>query len=246
MYLYRLLFYRGGYGVHSPFVFDLITNVIEENAEYYSYPVLQAVREHIEYEDGRQTCSETGLTVKQALERYCMRPKEQRLLLRMANRFKARRIYAEGSDFALTPLYLTAYSPEARCQVYEPNKYVAQIAKKYAARYAKADSSVEITEEASITFPKLDLAVCGYTGARFELTRYERLLPYFYERSILIISGINRSRGAWRELSKRPEVSVTIDLERLGIVFFDPKLPRRSYKCFLPGKSVFFQQLADY
>ena len=33
--LYRGIRYRKGYGVHSPFVFNLITKVIEEHCSYY-------------------------------------------------------------------------------------------------------------------------------------------------------------------------------------------------------------------
>ena len=41
--LYRRLFSRKGYGVHSPFVFDLITNVLEESRGYYAYTRLHAI-----------------------------------------------------------------------------------------------------------------------------------------------------------------------------------------------------------
>jgi len=35
--LYRGIRYRKGFGVHSPFVFNLITKVIEERCQYYSF-----------------------------------------------------------------------------------------------------------------------------------------------------------------------------------------------------------------
>lgn len=35
--LYRSIRYRKGFGVHSPFVFNLITKVIEEKCSYYSF-----------------------------------------------------------------------------------------------------------------------------------------------------------------------------------------------------------------
>ena len=34
--------HKRGFGVHSPFVFDLITNVIKEKAEYYDFQVVEA------------------------------------------------------------------------------------------------------------------------------------------------------------------------------------------------------------
>ena len=35
--------HKRGYGVHSPFVFDLITNVIKEKAEYYDFARIEAM-----------------------------------------------------------------------------------------------------------------------------------------------------------------------------------------------------------
>ena len=42
--LYRSIRYRKGFGVHSPFVFDLITKVIEEKCPYYSFQDIELLR----------------------------------------------------------------------------------------------------------------------------------------------------------------------------------------------------------
>ena len=42
--LYRGIRYRKGYGVHSPFVFNLITKVIEERCSYYSFNEIELMR----------------------------------------------------------------------------------------------------------------------------------------------------------------------------------------------------------
>lgn len=40
----RRLRHRRGFGVHSPFAFNLITKVIEENFMYYSYAEIEQIR----------------------------------------------------------------------------------------------------------------------------------------------------------------------------------------------------------
>ena len=42
--LYRGIRYRKGFGVHSPFVFNLITKVIEERCQYYSFYDIELIR----------------------------------------------------------------------------------------------------------------------------------------------------------------------------------------------------------
>lgn len=46
--------HRCGYGVHSPFAFDLITNVIYERTPYYAYSSLEAEQKKISANSGRK------------------------------------------------------------------------------------------------------------------------------------------------------------------------------------------------
>ena len=88
--LYRRLFCRKGYGVHSPFVFDLITNVLEESRGYYAYTRLHAAHALADPHD-----------------RLPLR--DSRWLFRLANRFHPRHLVIVGTGGGLTPLSLTAY-----------------------------------------------------------------------------------------------------------------------------------------
>ena len=201
--LYRSVFCRGGHGVHSPFVFDLITTVIEERSSYYCYDSLSTVRKQLQ----------------QNMHKFCFTEREDRLLFRLANRFKPRTIYMMGSDLGLAPLYLTAYSKHARCVVVEPDK-------------------LDIIDN------NIDLIVWGrsFSGASggrgnvhevFNEETFEKFLPYINDESVMVISGINASRKStetWKRICASPRVTVTLDLYTLGIVFFNPKLHRKMYK----------------
>ena len=49
--LYRGIRYRKGFGVHSPFVFNLITKVIEERCQYYSFYDIELIRKQLLFQD---------------------------------------------------------------------------------------------------------------------------------------------------------------------------------------------------
>ena len=72
----RKIKYRKGFGVHSPFAFSLITEVIEEKTPYYAYSVLQKLYN----------------------QKTVIPYKLSTLLLRLSNRFHARNILEIGSD----------------------------------------------------------------------------------------------------------------------------------------------------
>lgn len=85
--------HRCGYGVHSPFAFDLITNVIYEKTPYYSYHTL-AERVQKMKKNERGTWLRTPLKVN-------------RLLFRLANRIQPQSIVHVGVSSA-SCLYLKA------------------------------------------------------------------------------------------------------------------------------------------
>ena len=232
--LYRLIFCRGGYGVHSPFVFDLITTVIEESCGYYCYERLQLVRLQISQRQDKITCGHQTMTIKKALKKYGFTEAEHRLLFRLANRFQPKTMLAVGSDFGLTPLYLTAYSTGSACIVVEPERLIATVAKEYIEKYAAA--AIDFRNDFNDLPDQLDFVVWGALPVEniFTQQTFEQLLPYFHEESMMVISGINTSpenRNTWKAICAHPRVTVTLDLYRLGIVFFNPKLPHAAYNC---------------
>ena len=76
---------RCGYGIHSPFAFNLVTGVIYEDSNYYVYDLLSNV--HASVSDG-------------------LRMKDQKLLFRLVNNFEPRVALVLGSPSDLTLRYL--------------------------------------------------------------------------------------------------------------------------------------------
>lgn len=90
--------HRCGYGVHSPFAFDLITNVIYEKANYYSYKTLAAQVKGMPRKQ-RKACGVSS--------------KVNRLLFRLVNRLQPEVIVHIGRSVA-SSLYLKSVRPSAQ------------------------------------------------------------------------------------------------------------------------------------
>ena len=106
--LYRKIRYRKGYGVHSPFIYNLITKVIEEKTPYYVFEDIENFRkELLNSENPFKT-----LTAKET------QPKNYgALLFRLVNFFKCRKILQIGSSTGLMSLYL-ALPLRKSCECY--------------------------------------------------------------------------------------------------------------------------------
>ena len=231
--LYRTLFCRGGHGVHSPFVFDMITTVIEEKRSYYCYERLSAARKQLRHDCDKIMYNNREYVVKNFLNRFCFSEHEDRLLFRLANRFQPQTIYVLGSDLGLVPLYLTSWSEIADCVVFEREPSMAAVARKMIDKYSSASVDIRVTDNPKIAENSIvDLIVWSNTSV-FSIDTFKKFLPYVKDNSVMVISGINSSRknrDTWKAVCAAPEVTVSIDLYSLGIVFFNPKLNRKTYK----------------
>ena len=234
---YRKVFCRGGYGVHSPFAFDFITTVIEDSCGYYCYDDLSAVRTQLRYNESKIRYSNREYSVKQYLNKYCFSESEDKLLFRLANRFKPKIILVAGSDLGLSPLYLTAYSNSAHCIVFEPEADVAAVSRKYTEKYS---SSIELHTSCDFDVKgDIDLIVLGkklqnsLVAHKSIIYEFEEYLNFVNDETVMVISGINSSkknRKEWNMVCAHPRASVTFDLYSLGIVFFNPNYHRKAYK----------------
>lgn len=104
---------RCGYGVHSPFAFDLITNVFYEKAAYYAYAELREEEKRLRFSADHSST------------------KVKRLLFRLVNRVQPQLLVDAGSSSAAS-LYLRAAKKEInytkvdsteKC-VFKPNEQI--------------------------------------------------------------------------------------------------------------------------
>ena len=74
-----------------------------------------------------------------------------------------------------------------------------------------------------------------YVDANHQLDPTLLYFDYFRKRlspnGVIIIDDTHWSKGmnkAWNEIIKRPEVSLSIDLFKAGLIFFNPELPKEN------------------
>ncbi|MDR1335461.1 MAG: SAM-dependent methyltransferase [Tannerella sp.] len=239
----RKLFCRGGYGVHSPFAFHLITRVIEERCPYYFYHELATARQQLLHSDRSIIRHGRRVSVRNLLRKQGVTQKESELLFRLANYCKPRFILTLGSSAGLVPLSLTGYASGLHCLTLESEPGLAALAQTLLSE--KARSRVEIRTgacdklfpEALEAFPQIDcLFLCREPDAASLADFFRQSLPHMHDETVCIMEGIRTSSAKyrlWRQCCLHPEVTATIDLYAWGLLFFRPGLHRRTYKTFI-------------
>ncbi|WP_455632434.1 O-methyltransferase [Parabacteroides sp.] len=227
--LYRCIRYRKGFGVHSPFVFNLITKVIEEKCSYYSFYDIELLRKQL-----LQTRS-----IGEIVKREAIRPKHGALLFRLTNYFKSKNILQIGTTMGLSTLYLTSYATGLRCIALENVPEFAAIARQAFAKEGRNPVDLRIGNykdllpQALNDINSLDFV---FFNTLYEqqnnLWLFNECMKYAHNDTVFVIEGIKASRKMrelWEEICACPEVTVTLDLYSLGIVLFNKKLHKRDY-----------------
>jgi predicted O-methyltransferase YrrM len=229
-----------GHGMHSPFVFDFILNVLN-NRSGYDYPAsvenlrkeLLKDKEVLEIEDlgaGSRKKSSSQKSVSQLVKTALKPKKYAQLLYRLAKHYQPRTIIELGTSLGITTSYLAIANPSSQIITIEGSKAIAE----------KATNNFQklgITNVQSLQgnfddllpslihqLPSIDLAyIDGNHRYQPTINYFLQLLSKSHNNTILIFDDIHWSEEmeqAWEEIKRHPSVQYTIDIFFLGFVFF--------------------------
>jgi len=241
-YLLHRLKAKSRHGIHSPFVYRLVDNVIYDFETKKVYAGVERVRKQLLDDERLITVTDLGAgslvnnnrQKKIAdIAKYALKPpKLAQLLFRLAADQQPANIIELGTCLGTTTLYLKNAAPAAKVYTLEGCTETAGIAKETFAKAAIENIEL-ITGNFDNTLPdvinkleKLDFVfVDGNHQKDATLKYFEWCLPKVHENSLLIFDDIYWSKGmkeAWNEIKAHPKVTVTIDLFWIGLVFFKP------------------------
>ena len=233
-----------GHGIHSPFVFDFIKNVLTDKKNYDCYKKIEDRRKEllhdttvIEVEDlgAGSSVIKTNQRVVKNIAQSSLKPKKfSQLLFRIVNYYKPETILELGTSFGITTAYLAAGNKNANVFTCEGAKNIAAIAQQTFQKFNH--KNITLTKgDFGNTLPSLltqiknvDLAfVDGNHRTEPTLKYFQQLLNHSTPTTLLIFDDIHWSaemEAAWIQIQQHPQVTLTIDLFFIGIVCINPAI----------------------
>jgi predicted O-methyltransferase YrrM len=241
-YIKYLLRSGNEHSIHSPFLFELYNNVIAvRNDKNQEYEAIRSLRnellrsdEQIEILDlgAGSRVNKSNLRKIRTIAKNAEKPaKFGRLFYRLIRRFQPATILELGTSLGLTTLYMSKARPDAKLITFEGCPQTAAKAQQHFQREHAGNIEVvlgNIDETLPRRLKTLDTPIdFAYFDAnhRYEPTiRYfEQCLPYIQSGSLFIFDDIYWSEEmtrAWEQIKADPQVTVTVDLFWVGLVFF--------------------------
>ena len=238
-YLLFLFKATNKHGVHSPFVFNLVTQCfnkktnLEQKQQFLSIKnwLLQSkiILEVSDFGSGSKVFKSNKRRVSDITKIASIRTKNALLIIRLISYFKPKNILEIGTSVGLSASALHLGNPNANILTLEGCTNTANFAKKVFNKFNFSNVNV-VTGEFKTSLPKIisqnsfDLIFFdGNHTKKATLKYFNTSVKSIENESIFIFDDIHLSKEmheAWKTIKNHPKVTVTINTFYWGIVFF--------------------------
>lgn len=226
--------------VHSPFVFELLTEIISPEHAFYAYEEVEDLREKLLQSDREIEVTDLGAGSRvfksntrkiSEMTKHTVKPaKFGQLLFRLVNHFSPKTILELGTSFGITTLYLALPDSSATVHTIEGCPETLKIAlQNFDALDAKNISTTVGNFDDKLPNVLSDLEQLDFVffdgnhQQEATLKYFEQCLPKAHNDTVFVFDDIHWSKdmeAAWEVIQQHPKVTVSIDLFYLGLVFF--------------------------
>ncbi len=249
-YLNHWLNEVNAHSLQNPFIYNLYTKYIQKDYNENEFESIEKIRKKLFKEEFTVTNVNYGATslvhpnalkskVSTIAKKGLTSPKVSRLLARLIDYNKSKNIIELGTSFGLNTLYL-AQKKETNLITFEGSEDIANVALTNFEHHQKNNINL-ILGDITNTLPNFLDAIIRIDFAYIDANhRYKPTINYFksiikrmHQDSILVLDDIYWSAEmtkAWEEIKAHPQVTHSIDLFTVGIVFFQPDLVKTNYR----------------
>ena len=230
---------KNEHGVHSPFVFDLVTKCFYDTKSKPAYSILKNYRKSLldnknvievtDFGAGSRVFKSNQRQIEKIAKTAGISPKRAELLYRIVNYFQPENILEIGTSVGLATSALSLGNPKGKITTLEGCLKTMAI----------AINQLQLHNLKNIEFVTTEFSIylntatkhCGWKLIYFDgnhqkqatLDYFELLLPSISNESVWIFDDIHWScemEEAWEIIKNHPKITVTIDTFQWGIVFF--------------------------
>ncbi|MFV0392248.1 MAG: O-methyltransferase [Paludibacteraceae bacterium] len=238
-----------GHGIHSPYLYRFTQNAIYEKNPFYIFPEIEALREHLYFDDRVLDLKDFGTGqdrethVMDIAKKSLKKRKYGQLLYRIVHFLQAKQVLELGTSLGITTSYLASGNSDIRCVSMEGSEAIVKIARENFEKLQLENIELIVGNLDETLSPTLNTK--GNWDVIFfdanhrkapTLNYFLQCLEHIHRYSVFIFDDIHWSEDmedAWNEIRKHESVTVCVDLFEIGIVFFNKDFPKKTFKMTL-------------
>ncbi len=237
-YIKFLYHSKNHHGVHSPFVFELVTKCFYDSKKHQSYKNLKDIRAYLmanntfikvtDFGAGSHVFKNNYRKVSSISKNAGISKKQSKLLVKLVTYFSPKNILEIGTSVGLGTASIALGGVNSQLITLEGCPETAKIAQDAFTKFNLKNIKIDVGEFnktiQKYTSKKLDFVYFdGNHQYEATLQYFNKLLPTITNETVWIFDDIHWSKPmeqAWEVIKKHPKVTVTIDTYQWGIVFF--------------------------
>lgn len=237
---------KNQHGIHSPFVYKLITQCFYNKSHYAAYDLWDQVSQELLNSDQVLQVNDVGAgskvfksqkrSVSKIAKHVSISRKRAQLMMRIVDYLHIQNALELGTSIGLGSISIAA-SGQTQLKTVEAcpatSNFANHLFKRCKLPIINVQSAFDeyirtIASEARFDLIYLD----GHHDGKATLQYVEDLLPFTHNDSVLILDDIHWSPSmemAWKAIKNHPEVRVTIDTFQWGLVFFRTEQVKQNF-----------------
>jgi predicted O-methyltransferase YrrM len=240
--------------LHSPFAFDFAVNVIRSKNKFYVFDEIEFIRHQLLSDDTLLEVTDLGAGSK--INKYNKRKIKDiaraslnsanylQMLFRLVNYLKPKEIIELGTSLGVSTLYFASENTQRRIYTMEGCPNIASIAERNAHLLKLNNIQIikgDFDENLPLVFQKIKnpdfVFIDGNHRKEATLRYFELCRQKLTGDAVFVLDDIywsDEMEAAWKEIKNHPQVDISIDLFKMGIIFFKKGVTRGHYSLRLP------------
>jgi predicted O-methyltransferase YrrM len=241
--------HRKGHGIHSPFIFNLVSEVFNNKPEESIVKKVEKMRSDLrrdrriikftDYGAGSLKLKCKERRVSDIVRYSAVRTYYGQLLSKLAKMNNGKSIIEFGTSLGISTMYMALGAPLSRVFTMEGCNEVAAIARTNfeLCEINNVDLSIgrfeDVLDDILMKAEVPGMVFVDGNHLKEPVLKYiKRLKEIMDDDTILIVDDIHYSKEmeeAWDGIKQSEDVSVTIDILQMGLVFFRKGMSKQSY-----------------
>ena len=240
---------KSKHSAQSPFLYDFITKVVNQNSDDENCKEIEGLRKELcksedtikitDYGAGSHVNKNKKRKIKDVAKNSAKNAKFGKLLYRIIQFYKPNNILELGTSLGISSLYLAKANQKSQVFTFEGCPETTNIAEQNFKKMNATNINITVgnfnnTLKSELEKIKtIDLAfIDGNHQEKPTIDYFEKCLEYANNDTIFIFDDVHWSEGmenAWNYIKTHKKTTLTIDLFFVGVVFIKSELSKENF-----------------